>query len=380
LAPLFLSFIFSQLLPLLTNNKHFPNGSIFGGRMKNILDRGIQLTLALSALGLAGCSGAGTSSMSGGNSSSTSVSEIAASSVAGAANASDSNANTVGLFERSPSKSAIGFFLKNWFEPMALATNYCPVAPYGHASTGTVSGAMITLAYSGCAPHNAPLATWNGTQTLTFDNSTTLSAYEAGTATSGTVTRTFAGGVGTTAGTITASSPTYRTAGNGTVVYMDSTTADVQTCYSGGDGNGDCASHISAGGETTTFGSGTRTMTINGMRVVGAVNNSTTQPTFDHTVYMPSALTISGYGASKVISSGSITIYHNRAKYKAVSTITQALTWSSVSCHPSSGQITTTCPAGSANATETFTYSSATSATVVDCSGNTTTVTPQHCL
>jgi hypothetical protein len=312
-----------------------------------------------------------------------SASQVAAASLAGSIVTSDSIANSTGYFRSRHEITNFGHILEKILEPTAMASATCPVAPFGRTPTGTVSGATITLLYANCNPPGADNAFWSGSQRLTFDSSTGLNTYVAGNLSSGFVTRTFGGGVGSTVGTINGSSPTYRIGPNNTVVYMGSFYADV-VCYSGASGcvptSPPTAANALTGqyGVTTQFtGLTTRAVTINGLRIMGATNTSIKEASWDFTL-LSGPITVTGFGASKSISGGSITLFNNKEKFTATATLTN-LQWSTPSCHPTSGQITTTCKSGSTNKFETFNYNGTAQAVLVDCDNTSSNVALDHC-
>jgi len=312
-----------------------------------------------------------------------SASQVAAASLAGSIVTSDSIANSTGSYRPSDGKTNFVHNICRLLESSAKASATCPVAPFGRTPTGTVSGANITLLFANCNPPGADNAFWNGSQRLTFDSSTGLSAYVSGNLSSGFVTRTFGGGVGSSIGTVNGSSPTYRIGPNSTVVYMASFYADV-ICYDGAVGctptMPPAGANAPAGqfGVTTQFTSlTTRAVTINGLRILGATSTSKKEASWDFTL-MSAPITVTGYGASKSISSGSITLFNNKESYSATATITN-LQWSTPSCHPTSGQITTTCKSGSKYQFETLHYNGTAQAVLVDCDNNTSYVSLDHC-
>ncbi len=312
-----------------------------------------------------------------------SASQVAAASLAGSIVTSDSIANSTGYYRSGAGKTNFIGVLGRLFEPSAKASSTCPVAPFGRTPTGTVSGATITLLYANCNPPGADNAFWNGSQRLTFDSSTGRTTYEAGNLSSGYVTRTFGGGIGSTIGAVNGSAPTYRIGPNNTVVYMDSYYADV-ICYSGASGcaplTPPAAANAPAGqyGVTTQFTNlTTRVVTINGLRILGATSTSTKEASWDFTL-ISAPITVTGYGASKSISSGTITLFNNKENFTATATLSN-LQWSTPSCHPTSGQITTTCKAGGKNQYETLHYNGTAQAVLVDCEDVTSYVALDHC-
>jgi hypothetical protein len=85
-----------------------------------------------------------------------------------------------------------------------------------------------------------------------------------------------------------------------------------------------------------------------------------------------SGLTTTGTraGGDRVISSGTVTLYHNLAKYTATNSF-NSVTWgSSTCCYPTSGSVTTTFT-GTKSGTGTMTFTSTCgAATYVDSTGS----------
>lgn len=366
-------------------------------------------SFALVTFNLLGCSGTLTSASGGSlGVGGESVSEIVASVLVGSINTSDQNGASVAmnsrLFGPHLISGVLSDVLHDFFIPPALALSTCPVAPFGSKTTGTpltTPSPVILLVYSPagvgvigtCNPPGASTIYWSGQAAYTFASSADLAAYQsAGGLTNGDqISLQYLGGIGPYSPGIMAftgpfanpasSPPTYRVAG--TVVYLDSTSADL-TCWN----NPTCLTSA-AGGIITVMNPSSRSLQISGLRVAGATNTATVTPVWDYVMTTTANFTIQGQGTSKTVPSGgtgSITSYVNvQATYPTMnqqtvtSTVTKTLTWTTASCHPTSGQISTSCP-GSTTAFETLTYSSPTSATLVTCQGASSSVTLQHCL
>ena len=131
---------------------------------------------------------------------------------------------------------------------------------------------------------------------------------------------------------------------------------------------------------TTVVSSGaTRTITINGTHKLGKTAGGVT--VFEHYLRTPTPLTVTGTraGGNRAITGGTITVYHNLAKYQASLTFS-GVTWGSSSCcYPTSGTLTGTL-SGSLTGTTTMTFSSTCgTAAYVDNSGANGTVTLSQC-
>lgn len=331
------------------------------------------LTVLASAV-VSGCGGKAAPEILPSSAGTESASEVAAAGVVGSIISSDTLAGGFVYRPVRPASGAFAELVARLLAPRAMASFACPAAPYGRAATGTVSGRTVTLNYSDCAPFGDPEARWSGSQILTFDSIVGRTAYASGTLSSGYVTRSFGGGIGSTPGVLVPNLPTYRSGNNGTFVYMVSNVADV-ICYANAAGcepsHGPSGANAPASdyGVTTQFTNvTTRIVTINGLRMVGAVSLSDTIPSWDFTL-LSGPIAVKGYGTQKSITTGTVTLFNNRQKYTATVTLTN-LAWKGTTCYPTSGEVRTTCKPGSAKKEETLSYNGTSQATLLDCEGN----------
>lgn len=238
-------------------------------------------------------------------------------------------------------------------KPDSNGTEFGPLATCSltSARTKSCSGspATSTITWNNCTVGLATLSGgWSETWGTTTDcNNGALSA-------SGNVTRTSA-----TGSTITFA--------NGAKLL---TTTAAHTAYD--------STSIPATGITASISSGTRTVTING------IHRTLTGPGgtlwFDHSIVTPTSLTITGKKSTgdRAVS-GTIKIFHNRAKYTA-SLQFNSVTWGdSTCCYPTSGTITGTLT-GSVTGSTTMTFSSTCgTASFTETSGSTTSVQLRQC-
>ena len=234
----------------------------------------------------------------------------------------------------------------------------------GRIASGAVSASAVcsfSTARSSCSA-NADTITWNscsiGTATL-----------------SGGWTETWSGG-----GTC----PTAPSSAGHAVTRTS--TSQVLTLASGATLTTDTNAHtaydgttIPAGGTVVTSGGGsTRTIVINGIHRVfkGPLGRSW----FDHSI-TSTGLTMNGTRAlgTRVIS-GSSTMYHNLAKYKAVHTF-NAVTWATPTCcYPTSGSVSTVLTGTGRNGNVNLAFTTTCGqATFTDTDSTTSTITLTQC-
>jgi hypothetical protein len=103
--------------------------------------------------------------------------------------------------------------------------------------------------------------------------------------------------------------------------------------------------------------------------------DSSSTKLLDHTISTTSNLVITGTGASRQITSGTIVLQHNLARYYSTSTVATTLTHSAGCCWPTGGTMTTTYTGKAGSTTETVTFGPTCGKATV---GNAT-VTFTHC-
>jgi hypothetical protein len=218
----------------------------------------------------------------------------------------------------------------------------------------TCTGAVSAINWNGCTltVGNGYSVSFTGGWTNTYDSSATCSTAQSGSVPTGhSVTRTM-------------NSFVVRIPGGSTVTNDTSAHQN----YLG--------ATLPGTGITTTVSGGTRTIVIDGMHRV--LKSATGTPWFDHSL-KSSGLTVSGARSSQNrIVNGTTTLYHNLAKFTATSTL-NSVTWgSSTCCYPTSGSVSTTFT-GSVTGTTTMTYGACGSATFVDTTGASSSVSLKLC-
>jgi hypothetical protein len=206
-----------------------------------------------------------------------------------------------------------------------------------------------TLTWSGCAVDGG-VSTLSGTWTETYS----VPACTQPLQTSETVT-------------LTSSGSTLTLSGGATIA----TNTNAGTTWDG--------TSIPATGTSVSTGASlplTRTIQINGTHrtALGADGSGI----FDH--HVTGSVTATGTrAAGNRIVSGSMTVFHNTVKYKAVLTLTNVAWGSATCCYPTSGSVTGALTGAVTGAT-TMTFTSACgSVAYVDEAGNTSTVTLNQC-
>jgi hypothetical protein len=185
----------------------------------------------------------------------------------------------------------------------------------GGTCNATPGGKTVTANFNDCTAGRSDEITLDGQVALTFDSGATCNTWLAGIGlpTSGSVTRT----------------TTNFTRGNpgGSVVSVSSAPF---VNYAG---------TSIGGGVTTAFGVGTRTLTINGLHRVRT--SATGKTVFDHSVSTTAPLVVTGtrLGGNRTISSGTVKVDHNLAKFSSTASLS-GLSWNSSCCHPISGTVT----------------------------------------
>lgn len=100
---------------------------------------------------------------------------------------------------------------------------------------------------------------------------------------------------------------------------------------------------------------------------------------WDGTVIPNTGTSVSNSGGTRAITGGTMKVYHNVLRYSAAVTFTGVQWTSSSCCYPTAGSISTTLT-GSVTGTSTLSFSTTCgSATFVDTSGTSSTVTLNQC-
>ena len=233
------------------------------------------------------------------------VADSAVSSLNGALNDSEQSASYARnrpAFELIPSAYAASCGLSR-FSPIV-----------GSSCSGTVANKTVTSDFSGCTAGRSDEFSLRGQVSLSFDSASTCDTWLAGSGlpTSGFVTRT--------------TSNFQRTNPNGSVVTVTSAS---HTNYAG---------TTLGGGVTTTFGVGSRTVTIAGLRRVRTSADGAS--VFDHSVTTTTPIVITGTRSSgnRTVQSGAIRVDHNLARFSSATSIS-GLSWNTSCCHPIAGTL-----------------------------------------
>jgi len=234
------------------------------------------------------------------------VADSAVSSVSGALNDSE-QANSYAL--HSP-----GFELIS--TAYAASCGLSRFSPSIGGNCNATTGAETVLSnFVNCTAGRSDEFTMNGQVVLTFDTNSTCNTWLSGMGlpTSGSVTRTTTN--------FTRSNP------DGSIVAVSSAAF---TNYAG---------TAIGGGVTTTFGAGSRSLSINGIHRVRT--SALGRTVFDHSVSTTSPLIVTGtrLGGNRTISSGTVKVDHNLAKFSSTASLA-GLSWNSSCCHPISGVVT----------------------------------------
>lgn len=218
------------------------------------------------------------------------------------------------------SEQANSYALRRGFEiiPTAYAAS-CGLSRFSPAVGGncnsTSDGKTVVANFASCTAGRSDEFTFDGQVALAFDSNATCNQWLSGTGlpTSGSVTRTTTN--------FTRANP------GGSSVSVSS------------------ANHVNyagstiGGGATTAFGSGTRTLTISGLHRIRT--SSAGRTVFDHSVTTTAPIVVSGtrLGGNRVISSGTVKVDHNLAKFSSTASLA-GLAWNASCCHPISGSVT----------------------------------------
>lgn len=251
----------------------------------------------------------------------------------------------------------------------AATAAICPTFKTTAGSTCSAAGSTLWLNYSACSFGGS--ASWNGTQALIASSGSAACGTFPNPGASGNLVRQFVASSGST----TPGKATVTTAA-GVSVTLDHATANL--------GNFDdvAIATLANGGYGLKVGfsaSGARNaITIAHRRAVEGV--------FDHSV--SGQLTVSeDAGASSRTVSGTVKVYHNRARVIGTSVLT-AVAHTDGCCMPTSGTIKTTFEAGTSRApliprlvgrSETLTFTGCGTASLVNDEGTTVDVTLSRC-
>lgn len=296
-----------------------------------------------------------------------SASGAAASAVGGALSSSNTN-GTQALFSTPVNKQSHKYW--EFFAPSkAFAANSCPT----FLTTGTgcaASGSNMWLTYSSCTFNGA--ATWTGVQKIAMSSGTANCGTFPYPGTSGTLQRQF---VSASASNLPSSVSLLTT--NGTVIIDNSSSNlgnfDNQTITPILNGGYGAAITFNSSGARSSITLAHRTY-ITGV--------------FDHSVTGNLNINESSGATSRVVS-GTVTVYHNRARVVGTSVFT-AVGHQDSCCTPTSGKITTTFSAGAnvsptaigdllVGKSESLTFNGCGTAVYTAVNGNTSNVTIRRC-
>ena len=207
----------------------------------------------------------------------------------------------------------------DWILPQAFAAS-CGLERFSPAigsssCAGTVGDKTVTSNLNGCSLGSYERYDFSGSVTLTFDSSSTCDSWINGGAlpTSGSLVRTSEG--------VTRTNP------NGSSVVTSSTS------------HRNYLNQTVSGGIQTTFGVGSKSIAFLGMHRVR--NSARGRPVFDHSIQTTSPLVVTGTlaGGNRAVSSGTMRVDHNYARYSATTSLA-GLSWASNCCHPAAGTLT----------------------------------------
>ncbi len=135
---------------------------------------------------------------------------------------------------------------------------------------------------------------------------------------------------------------------------------------------------IPSSGVTTSRTGVTRTIVINGVHKLKKGPKGTTW--FDHFITSTGMTVTGARSTNNRAISGTLTLYHNRAKFTAVNTFNAVTYGDSTCCYPTSGNISSNHTAGSKSGTSTLTFTNTCGdANFVDTDGTASTVTLDQC-
>jgi hypothetical protein len=212
--------------------------------------------------------------------------------------------------------------------------------------TATCSSGVQTVNFSGCTLGFSAF-TLSGTATLTYSQSNCLIA-----SVGDTVTRTM---------------DFTRTGPMGGQLHTSSAS------HSAWDG-----STISGGQVLTRAGAGSFALDVHGVHKVFTTSNGRTL--YDHSIKTTSSVLVAGAltRASRQVTNGSVSVYHNLAKYIAAYTVTHTLTYSALCCFPTGGTIRADL-SGSLTGTASVTFGSTCGEATLTQNGTDTKFTMHYC-
>lgn len=306
------------------------------------------------------------------------TSEVATSAVSGALNNSP-GVSGLATLTPAPKKSAIDFLL-NTLNPISVAW----------AATFACTGGQLAPAFAGNGDYT--YTPWSCS--ITWDNGKTASSEWSGTfnlAYSGCSASGNGSMVGQAAGctrtrTTTAGGNTRTITGpkgNSYAIMHDTNGAGTgwDSTVSPAPSNGGVVQACGTGGCDSA-----RTLTINGSHLTGTVTpaGGTAEKIWDHTLTTSAPLSVAVSSAGKVVN-GTVTVEHNLAKYTANVTFNNVTYSEPGCCFPTSGTVSSLIDretdGGSSSKTESITFSPICgNATLTNFSGQTSSITLQHCL
>ena len=284
----------------------------------------------------------------------------------GSESVSDSNSNmadfaqgAVGSMANESESGVVGTSAMPFIFPEEQA-NYGPLSTCTWSSARSVSCASSTIAvnWGGCTSVGGDL-TLTGGWTSTFNSSAACSAFESsgGPGNGNHLTRTSASGftVRFSSGMRVTSSTEAHTAYDGTAIP-------------------ETGIRVQQTSATVTD----RSITIFGLHRILRGPRGTKW--FDHSLKTDAALTVTGTrsGGTRTVN-GTLTVFHNLARYTATNVMTNVKWGTSTCCYPTSGTIATSF-SGTVTGTATTTFTTNCGiASFVDTTGTTSTVTLRSC-
>lgn len=238
----------------------------------------------------------------------------------------------------------------NYVFPTDAINGFSSACDYATARS-SCSSSSDTLTWSGCTLQSGTVTLTGGwTSVYTGTNSAScglpLVAGETVTRTSSDVTTTLASGA------------TISTNTNSRITW-DGTT-------------------IPSTGEVTSKSGGNRTVVINGINIIKKSPHGTIQ--YDHSITSNGLVFTGGRATHDRVVSGSVTLYHNRAKFNAINVFNAVTYGDSTCCYPTSGNITSTFT-GSQSGTTTLTFTSTCGyANFTDLDNSVNNIKLEHCI
>lgn len=239
----------------------------------------------------------------------------------------------------------------------SMLTAACSTVPFG-----SCSGGVFTRNFNGCTRTSSAGAVVNLYGVVSWTVAGGCGSFDFTGTNLGTATRTISGGYSENT-----------VSGYKVIEYTSAETIAGQT-FTSSDLNAYTGTTYSGGTTVDITGANTRTVNVLGVHRRGLRSDGVL--TFWHTLFTPSALAVTESGGNFTISSGVITIFHNRAGISVTNTLSGVSYPTDGSCcYPTAGTITTTIGTGtpvitSFSATCGSVTVGSTAATLAPCGGN----------